>query len=313
MNDFNDCTQAVPVPDSIGRVAVISTGNSLVELSIKQWTGFKKDKKATAQVEAANNTEAGVVSSTKKLLGNCVELKAIKDFVANARNKHYLLSLPWDDIGTRLLSTTNFFEYNPVMDGERVEFYKLVKIFLDVYDHEVIEAQLRLGGLFNRNEYPSREALAGKFEFAIHYSKVPECGDDRVDEANEQIDEIKKHYEKDHSRQLGNAMNEVWQRAYKTLTHMSERLGMDANKLDKDGNPKWNTFHDSMIDHAVEMVELLKTCNITNDPVMDKLARKLGVVMHGVTPDQLRNNELLRDQTKQLVDKAIADLPTLDF
>ena len=300
-------------PDSIGKVASISTGAMNVEVSISQWLGRKKDKRASQQVTADNNAEAGAASVHKMLLGNCQELVAVNKFAANARNSHYSMTLPWNDTGLRLITTQQFFEYKPAIEALQTEFYRLVKVFLDAYDWEVTQAHSRLEGLFNADDYPTRDSLERKFSFNVHYMPVPESGDWRVDMGNEQINELKSHYEGTYARQIKGAMDEVWNRTFKMLTHMSERLSVDENKLDKDGSPKRNIFHDSMVENALEIVEMLKTCNITNDEKMDRMARKLSVTLHGVTPDQLRTNDSLREQTKEAVDNALKSLPTLDF
>jgi hypothetical protein len=304
----------ITAPDGIGNLASISAASMQVEVSISAWAGRKKDKTATAQVTADNHAEVGAASVHKKLLGSCQELVAVTKFVANTRNRHYAMTLPWNDTGMRMITTQQYLSGYPAeMGALQTEFYRLVNVFLTSYDWEVLQAQARLGTLFNANDYPKREELESKFSFRINFYPIPESGDWRVDVGNEQLAELKSHYEGVYARNIKLAMDDMWRRVYDTLTHMSDRLDVDNNKLDKHGNPRRNTFHDSMVSNALEQVDMLKACNITNDPTMDRMARKLSVTFHGVTADQLRNNDTLREDTKQAVDEALKALPTLNF
>ncbi|MCL5460093.1 hypothetical protein M3M33_15760, partial [Loigolactobacillus coryniformis] len=75
-----------PAPSSVPSV---SSAAMLVDLSISVWTGIKKDKRASQEVEAQNNAEKGVARVSKKLLGDCTELKALQDFTANIRSGYH--------------------------------------------------------------------------------------------------------------------------------------------------------------------------------------------------------------------------------
>ena len=100
------------------RISVPSIASSamLVELSISVWTGIKKDKRASQDVEAQNGADTGVAKVSKKLLGDCAELKAVQDFTANVRTGiHYAMTMPWSNSGLRLLPTVKYFDYTKTM------------------------------------------------------------------------------------------------------------------------------------------------------------------------------------------------------
>jgi hypothetical protein len=103
---------------------------------------------------------------------------------------------------------------------------------------------------------------------------------------------------------LGSAMQDVWDRTYKALSNMSERL-------DYGGADKKKVFRDSLVDNVLDMVELLNVCNVSGDSQMSAMALKLDDALRGVTPDGLRNNESFRAETKRAVDAAIKSLPSL--
>lgn len=283
----------------------ISTASMLVELSIGTWTGRKLDKRASQDVTTSNNAAKGVANVSKKLLGDCAELDAAQKFVANARNVHYACTMPWSDSGLRLLPTKRYFKYHNEMTALQTEFDRLVNIFLDAYDWEIQHAQLKLGDLFNADEYPTRDNLTHRFRFSMNYMPLPDAGDWRVDMEQEAKDAIASQYKEFYTKQFEKSMRDVWDRAYEGITKMSERLDYGDNVTKK-------VFRDSLVDNMREIVELLDTCNVTGDPVMAEAQRKLDQALRGVTPDALREDAYLRAATKREVDvvkKIIDALP----
>lgn len=283
----------------------IASSAMLCELSISTWTGRKKDKRASEQVTSDNNASAGVANVSKKLLADCAELVAIQKLTANIRNMHYGMTMPWSDTGLRLLPTAQYFKYHEQMTAMQHEYESLVDTFLRDYDNEIINAQLKLGDLFDPFEYPTAESLRAKFGFRLSYIPLPDAGDFRIDVGNEATEQIRTEYQSYYSRQLESAMNDVWHRAYEALSRMSERLDYtDDNK---------KIFRDTLVSNVTDMVELLNVCNVTGDSQMSAMANKLDEALRGITPDALREDQMLRAETKRTVDDAIKALPSLDF
>ena len=287
-------------------VPSIASSAMLCELSISTWTGRKKDKRASEEVTSLNRADKGVANVSKKLLGDCQELIAVQKFTANVHNMHYAMTMPWSDTGLRLLPTAQYFKYHQQMTEVQNEYERLVNVFLHEYDNEIIDAQLKLGDLFDLHEYPTSDSLRSKFAFRINYIPLPDAGDFRIDVGNEATEQIRTHYESYYSTQLHNAMNDVWKRVYESLSKMSERLDYQSDETKK-------VFRDSLVSNVLDMVELLNVCNVTGDSQMSALASVLDETLRGVTPDALREDNLLRAQTKRVVDDVIKSLPSLDF
>ena len=288
-------------------IPTISSSAILVELSISVWTARRLDKTASRAVTATNNAATGVANVNKKLLGDCAELDAVQKFAANARNLHYGMSMPWSDMGMRLVPTTMYLsKYSKAMSELEQEFYRLVNIFLAAYQWEIGQAQVKLGDLFNPDEYPTTDAVRNKFRFQLHEMPVPDVGDFRLDVSNEAMNALADKYKNYYTAQLNNAMGDLWQRTHTALTKMSERLDY------ADGETK-KVFRDSLVDNVVEMVELLDTFNITGDTQMSAMKARLEDTLRGVTPDALREDGYLRAETKRAVDDIIKSLPSLDI
>ena len=302
MNTSNTKISTPSVPSAPS----ISSSATLVELGISKWTGRKLDKRASADVASANYAKTGVANVHKKLLGDCAELKAIDTIVGVARTAHYSMTMPWSDTGLRLLTTKAYFRYHETMTEIQASFDDCVNTFLQAYDWEITQAQAKLGDLFNRNDYPTTESLGNKFGFRLSYMPLPEAGDFRLDINNEAQAEMKTHYETYYSTQLNNAMNDIWQRAFKCLSNMSERLDYASHESKK-------VFRDTLVTNVLDIVDLLSVCNVTNDSQMEAMRMKLEDTLQGVTPDALREDEFLRAETKKSVDEVIKSLPSLDI
>ena len=299
-NQSIPCTSSVPS---------ISTAAMLVELSIGTWTGRKLDKRASQDVTTSNNADKGVANVHKKLLGDCAELDAVQKFTANARNVHYACTMPWSDTGLRLLPTTQYFKYHQEMTALQSEYQRLVQAFLDAYSWEIQNAQLKLGALFNPDEYPTADSLTSKFRFKMNYMPLPDAGDWRVSIGDETEQALRSQYEGYYAQQLQTAMGDVWRRAHDALTKMSERLDYADDTTRK-------VFRDSLVSNVTDIIELLGACNVTNDPTMARAQRDLDEAMRGITPDALREDAYLRAETRRKVNevkKVIDNLPSLGF
>lgn len=286
----------------------IASSAMLCELSISQWAGRKKDKRASEQVAQNAHAKRGAASVNKMLLADCQELIAIGKFVAQVRQSHYAMTMPWSDTGLRLLPTQQYFKYHEQITALQNEFERLTDDFLDAYRWEISRAQIALGDLFDVDDYPTVESLRGKFAFRINYIPLPESGDFRVDVGNEQRAVLQTHYQNTYQRFLESAMRDVWQRTYDALTNLCERIDWKDNETRK-------RLHESTFDKVLDMIDMLKACNVTGDNQMEALRLKLEDTFRGVTTEGLKEDQALRVETRRAVQDALKsiNLPSLDM
>ena len=287
-------------------VPTLGSSAMLVEVNISTWAGRREDKRASAKVTQDAHAKKGIANVTKKLLANSDTLRAIHVHVTATRNMHSNMTMPWSNSGLRLLPTAQYFNYSEAMSQMQNEFEALKTKFLNSYNDEVINVQLKLGSLFSRDDYPTIETLNSKFAFRMNYMPLPDVGDFRVDVGNEALLEIKQKYEDFYSKQYNTAMNDVWTRLHKALTNMSERLDY-SSKEDK------KVFRDTLVGNVTDMIELLRVCNVTKSTQMSDMANKLEDAMSGVTADALREDDTFRAETKAAVDAVMKSLPSLDI
>ena len=284
----------------------IASSAMLVEFSVSTWTARKKDRKATSDVAERNNLASKELTNVTKKLIDCEELSAVVKFGANARNIHYSMTMPWSDMGQRIVTTQQYFKYHEVMTELQQEFDRLTQAFLEVYDYEVTEMQLKLGDMWNRDEYPTADAIRDRFRMRISYMPLPDAGDWRIDIQNEAQQQLTQQYEQYYNNQIQTAMNDLWHKLLDNLTTL-------VRQLDYDADGKRNRVYDTVFDRAHELVEMLSTCNVTGDSQMEAMRQRLDTALYGLTADAVKRDDTLRDTAREKVKDAIANLPSLDF
>ena len=286
---------------TLAAAPAISSSAMLAELSISVWTARKLDRAATKQTTDANNAAHDAGNFTKKLLASPT-LEAVQKFSANTRQTHYYMTMPWSDLGMRLLTTTMFPDYYKFITGAHMEFDRLVQAFLDEYVWEQARAQARLGNLFNLDDYPPVETVARKFKFNYAQVPVPDAGDWRLDVNNDAQRELSERYAQYYDEQIKSAMADVWQRTYDALAKMSERLDYVSGE-DKTTR---KIFRDSLVENVQDMIGLLAKFNVTGDAKMETMRCELEYALAGVSPDALREDDALRHETKRKVDAVMS-------
>lgn len=281
----------------------IDTCAMLVEFNASVWTARKLDKTTTNEVVASKNAGAKDAARVNKhLLAGRTELDIIQQAVGRARQFVYDNTAPWSDSGLRLLPTVNFMKFTERMNDFEEEMEALVKAFVVIYPTLITAQALALGDMFKRDDYPSANEMMTKFSFRVNYMPVPSSGDFRVDVGNQAQAELKQRLESLTQERIDSAMADVRERLSTHLKRMSDRLTTDYIG----GEAKQRRFHDTLVDGALELCDLTKALNVTNDVTLETARSQLEQLLVGVTPTDLRKNEAIRQDVKRNVD-AILD------
>lgn len=288
----------------------VSTRAMLVSLKITAWSSSKLDKAVTSEVldqKGATDQKAG--RFTKALVANkaMAEIKAIS---TGARQRHYELTLPWSQDGSRILPTAMFETYDGDMKQAKDKYEAAVRDFLAIYPNEVQEARSRLGDLFNENDYPDVHDIESKFVWQYVFSPLPTSDDFRVSMSQEMADQIKKQYEEHAAEQIKLANNDLWQRAYGVISHMAERLEAFGDKASDKPNGRIKTFQVSTIENVKELAQSLKGLNISQDPDLDKLADEMIEQLTQYDSDDLKTDTLIRQRVAKTAKKMADDINT---
>jgi hypothetical protein len=280
----------------------------LVNITLSVWSGRKLDKQVSEEVDVAKSTRARAGNYNKNLLAGTGFLDTILKYASNARAWHISQTLPWSDNGLRLLPVTNFVAYKEQLNTLETNYNALVEKFLIAYPNLVSAAAFQLGTLFNREEYPEADKIATKFKFGVNFLPVPTVNDFRVDIGEEAKQEILLSCQTVYEDRLNSAMKDAWGRLHEHLLRMSDRLAdLDTPRELKNGEKVYTkVFRDSLLENAVELVDLLKHFNLTNDPSMEQARKDLddAIMYHDV--EDLRDNHESRMLVKSKVDDILS-------
>ncbi len=277
----------------------LDTCAMLVEFNASVWTARKLDKSTTDEVVTNKNAAAKDAARVNKhLLAGRTELDTVQQMIGRARNYVYDHTLPWSDSGLRLLPTVNFVSFNERMSQFEEEFESLVASFIGIYPTLITAQALALGDMFKRDDYPTANEIMTKFAFRVGYLPVPTAGDFRVDIGNAAQEELKEKLNRMAEERVDAAMRDIRARLGEHLKRMSDRLTTDYVQ----GEAKQRRFHDSLVDGALELCDLTKALNVVNDVGLETARRDLEQALLGITPNELRKNEHIRQDTKKAVD-----------
>jgi hypothetical protein len=201
---------------------------------------------------------------------------------------------------------SNFMDYKKQLHTLETNYESLVDKFVIAYPNLVNAAAFQLGNLFDRSEYPEADTIARKFKFNVNYLPVPMAGDFRVDINEEAKAEIIASCEGLYKERLDNAMRDAWTRLHECLTRMSDRLAVDLVDADEDEDRgkmiKPRVFRDSLLENAVELVNLLKHFNLTGNADMEQARKELAIAIMNHDATELREDMLAREAVKNKVD-----------
>ena len=284
----------------------LSSASMLVDFSASVYTARKKDVSASEELETIKKADPNVANVHKKLLGNCPELVAVQKFVGNTRNAHSSMTLPWSDMGMRLLPTSTFFKYKQYMTKAEQEFHTLVEKFFDIYEDAVVNAQTLLGDLYNPANYPPLDVLRHKFGWRLNFVPLPTSGDFRVEMEQEQAKSLAEEYDKHYTAMFGKAIDSMMGDLMKYLARLSDRLDYKSQEDKK-------VFHDTVTSNITDMLENLLVPLADKDKRLHTLTRQLMDTFEGISADALREDGALRQNTKQSVDDVISSIKSLGW
>ena len=264
----------------------------LVTLTISQWTARKHDKSVSTEVDRNHGAKNG--GRYNKLLVRADALDPIEKVAGAARAYLYKMTHAWGDNGERMLPAALFLEFSQTMQQMRNEFDSRVQAFVTDYPTLVQEARVRLGTMYNPQDYPAD--VRSKFSFpppAI--TPVPSANDFRVNLNKEYVDSIKADLISTLETRQRDTLKQCWARVRKVVMKITE-LGDEEARV-----------YDSVITNARDLIDILPALNLTGDSELTDIASELQNIL--VPPDRLRQDKRLKQDVASKADAILAKLP----
>lgn len=247
----------------------------LVSLSVTKPQMTKKDRKATADAEAANGAH-GAGAYVKRLYPKHL-IDPIVQVENEARGYMYSVTLPWNK-GIQLLPSVKYMEFAERMRKYEVAFNQAVTVFLSNFANVLNEAKLAQGNLFDASEYPDLSELRQDFRFKAKYFPIADSNDFRLKVEQNVLSDIKREAEESMRLALTEAMREPYRRLFEAL----ERIHTQCAKAE-------TRIYDSLMDNLQELFRILPALNFTNDAKLNDLLTRCKDSIY-VRPEVLRTD-----------------------
>lgn len=258
----------------------------IINLNIGQWSARKYDKNVSREVEQSHN--ANDAGRFNKLLIANEALKEIGKISNSARTYHYFNTLPWGDNGDRILPAANYFPYLAEMSKFKNDFENKVSEFIARYPDLKQDAKIRLGTMFNENDYPFTDDVQRKFSFRFSFMPVSDATDLRVQINDEEINRIKSDIEETVKTRISFAESEFIERIKETVSHYANTL-KEPDKI----------FRDSLVGNIEQLIEISPLLNFTKNQHICEVTETIKNLV--CNPENLRT---MPDFRREMSDKA---------
>ena len=268
------------------------------------WLGVHKSLNTSQKDQAANTfgAESRFVSAGKKLLDTGhPAFKAVTAIRSRAVNYWKECSLPYPEPGIRLIRQDHVETFDRQMHSFARELEEAVQDLERCYDELRQAAQARLGLLFNPADYP--DSLSGLFAIEHDYPSIeppaylrqlsPELYRQECQRVQSRFDEAVRLAEQAFIEELS-----------RLIDHLTERLTGE-----EDGRPR--IFRDTVVTNLSDFFERFRNLNIHSNEQLDELVQHARRVLQGVDPQQLRDQQWLRQHTSSQMSSIQARLDQL--
>jgi hypothetical protein len=215
-------------------------------------------------------------------------------------------TLPYTEPGVRLIRQSDIGPFVHTLEGFRDELTEAEAGLSAVYDEVKADARQRLGRLYNPADYP--DEVRGLFGVAWDFPSV---------EPPSYLMRIAPEVYEEERRRVAARFEEavrLAEQAFATefsrlLTHLSARLADGANG-------QRQVFRDSVVGNLSDFFARFAELNVRSSPELDALVEQARQLVQGVSPQQLRDSDSLRQQVaadmarvRQRVEGLIVEAP----
>jgi len=257
-----------------------------VRLSIS-WLGVRKSLSRSQKSQAADTfgADGDYVSAAKKLLDTGhPAFKAVSAVRHRIVSLFKGMSLPYPEPGVRLIRQDDIAVFNVQMQTLKAELEEAVTKLDEQYAELQSAARRRLGSLYDAGDYP--ESLDGLFDVQWDFPAFeppnylrqlsPELYEQECQRVTGRFDEAVRLAEEAFTEELA-----------KLTSHLTERLAGA-----EDGKQK--VFRDSAVENLTEFFDRFRHLSLSSDSQLDELVDQAQRVVRGVGPQQLRDDQTLR-------------------
>jgi hypothetical protein len=194
------------------------------------------------------------------------------------------VSLPYVEPGVRLIRQADIPAFAHTMEGFRDELHEAEEQLDEDYDEVKADASRRLGRLFDADGYPAeiRDLFLVEWDFpsveppSYLLQVAPELFEEERRRVMARFEEAVRLAEQAFATEFG-----------RPLSHLASRLGNDESG-------ERRVFRDSAVTNLTDFLSRFGQLNVRSNPDLDALVEEAQRLVRGVSPQQLRDNDSLR-------------------
>jgi hypothetical protein len=276
-----------------------------VQFNSKCWTARKFDKAATTKHNADQKADADASRINKLLIPKSIIDGPVKVRQHAQHKIHDHLTSKWASRGVNILKATVYEQYATAMSGTEESFWSAVETFMVryqlFYDNLWDKGPERMGGMYDRDDYPEPSEVRKKFTFEVHYAPITHSSDWRIGGlSNDETQALAGAVAERERELLAGAMREVWGRLHTVVRKM-------VDKLSREIGSKESVYRDTLLGNVIDLCGLLPDLNLEDDPQLEELRKEVEQAIGRLDPELCRTDPVARKQaaedTKEILDK----------
>ena len=279
----------------------------LVSVDISVWSATKQDRGISDEVTTSKNADKSAGRYVKNLLANHPKHKAVVNYRQTIYNWLQRRTYRWNQ-SQNLLPSVDVPKFKQEYHEHEIAFHALVDELITQYDSIVSDMAFKQGTMFNRNDYPVKEQVAGKFSLNLYVSEVP-MNDFRCGIAQDIAEDLFTTLSKQSARIIDSIAQEQSERMVEVMESISHCCGYDEVKqlgYADVVHTKRRKIYDTTIQKALEMCESFKRFNLKNDSELEQARASLEKVLSGVKAEDIRDSDAVRNHVKEGIDDILS-------
>jgi hypothetical protein len=282
----------------------------LVGLHVADWFPHMTDKRATARLAERENVNDQTRVRARKSLLPKEALKEVHSADARLRALHAKLTMPWDDLGLRLLAGKQLLTYMEKMTEAITAYHEAADAFVPKYPDFVKRDGINLGDMHEDSDYPPVDSIRKRFHARIITRPIPMQEDVRLDLGDEEVERLTEKIKQDLQFEQStsgpmNVLKELGKRMKTVVQHAINRI--DAYTINENGKVE-NTFKEAIIDNVNELLDMMPYFNVIEDAKVDQFAGEIRAILNKYTCQDMRQDSSLRKEVVTKTNKVISKM-----
>lgn len=264
----------VPIPNSFD----LSQHACLVRIKIRGWSSREKCEAVAQNAATAAGANVEFVEGFINRVAKKHPLRAAVETARNTARNWYKDNLPFWDAGSRLVTNLQYDRVMTELKAMRAVYLQAVEAFLDGLPEMEKTAAANLAGYAGC--FPSRSDLERLFSFEIETSAIA-CADDiRLKHVSaETARDIEASTRRQQAEKVTEVMTRLVVRIQSAMEHFEDQLTSESQG-----------YHGTAVTNMQELAAIIPELNLTGDPGINAVARKLGEMFQNITSKEIKED-----------------------